>query len=174
MAEDVLLQTIELAVNPRKVIPALQVFGSITCRRNYSRPRLIDCLRKLSQITGNHSAMCLLTINEKHSQTLWWDTNFLGQCLYTLLAGPIGPQIDIEPDDAQVTALTAKAASQTALPMVPNWCLDGIHVSGTDPRFSGSLKHMAAACCAFERFGRLIPDDEWDSDTILASEAGHK
>lgn len=167
-SEDVLLEKIELAVKSRAVLAGLQAFSSITRQRSYSRQRLIQCLKSLSRAIGNNSAMRLIEINEKHLKALWWDANVSGQCLYTLLVGPIGQQIDLEPDEAQVAAMTVRASSQTNAPEIPNWCLDGIHVPGADPRFSGSIKHMAAACRAFEFFGRLSPEDKWDSDTMLA------
>lgn len=165
--QDLLQTIIEGSMRGHKALETMRAFNAIVGDRRYNRQRLASCLRLLAVEAGNSFAIRLADIHIQHQTALWWDSNFLGQCLYTTMEGPIGPQFDVEPDEDKVLALTAKAAAQTSPPDVPSWCLDGIHTSGGDPRFSGVIKHMAAACIAYERFGRLSPDDAWESDDLL-------
>lgn len=165
--QDVLQTVIESAVRAHEALQAMQAFNAILSDRGYSRQGLAHCLRSLAVEHKNDFAIRLADIYIQHVSALWRDSNFSGQCLYTILAGPIGPQSDPEPDENQVRTLAAQAAAQTTPPDVPPWCLDGIHVHGRDPRFSGAIKHMAAACIAYEHFGRLSPDDVWESDDLL-------
>lgn len=162
------LQTlIEGSVRAHDTIEAMRAFNALVSDRRYNRQSLATCLRLLAVEADSSLAIRLADIHIQHLTALWWDSNFLGQCLYTILKGPIGPQCDVEPDEHQVRTLTAQATAQASAPDVPSWCLDGIHTSGGDPRFSGVIKHMAAACIAYERFGRLSPDDAWESDDLL-------
>jgi hypothetical protein len=165
--QGVLLATIEEDVQSGSTLSALQAFNATISLRGYNRQSLVDRLHGLALERNNGSAARLSNLYQKNMKALWWDANLTGQCLYTLLVGPIGPQADPKPDERQVAAFAAQADAQKSAPEVPSWCLDGIHVPGNDPRFSGSIKHMAAACAAFERFGRLSPDDVWTSETIL-------
>jgi hypothetical protein len=164
-----LLAIIEQAVRSHSSVPALQAFSATINLHGYDRKLLVDRLRELALKRNDDSAVKLADLYLRNMQTLWWDTNFTGQCLYTLLFGPVGPQLDPELDEDRVAMLVTRASAQQTAPEVPSWCLDGIHVAGADPRFSGSIKHMAAACGAFERFGRLSPDDAWDSAGMLDS-----
>jgi hypothetical protein len=166
-SQETLQAIIENAVCSQTAHQAFQAFNAIVSDRGHSRQSLAAHLRALAIQNENDSAVRLADIQIEHLRALWWDSNFLGQCLYTILAGPIGPQSDPEPDENQILVLAAQVAAQTTPPKVPAWCLDGIHVAGVDPRFSGSIKHMAAACIAYERFGRLDPDDIWESDALL-------
>jgi hypothetical protein len=47
---------------------------------------------------------------------------------------------------------------------IPRWCCDGLHCAGDDPRFAGMLPEMWAVCRAFQKYGRVSPDDEWLPD----------
>lgn len=159
---------IEDSVRAHGTLQAMQAFNAIVSDRRHSRQSLAGCLRTLAVEADNSFAIRLADLHIEHLTALWWDSNFLGQCLYTILAGPIGPQSSLELDEDQVVALTAQATAQTTPPDVPPWCLDGIHTSGRDPRFSGVIKHMAAACIAYQRFGRLSPEDAWETDDLLS------
>lgn len=172
--QEPLQAVIEASVRDHKAIDAIQAFNAIISDRRYSRQSLARCLRALAVQDGNSLAIRLADLHSEHLSALWWDSNFSGQCLYTILAGPIGSQLDPEPDESQVLALAAQVVAQTTPPDVPPWCLDGIHTSGHDARFSGVVKHMAAACIAYERFGRLSPDDAWESDDLLLANSTDK
>ncbi len=85
-----------------------------------------------------------------------------GQCLYTLLVGPIGEPDEFSVSDSEARQFSAIAKVESRKPLsVPTWALDGMHCEGSDPRFAGSLPHMAAACNAFQHYGRLSPQDTW-------------
>ena len=165
--QGVLLATIEEAVRSGSTLSALQAFNATISVRDYNRQSLVDCLHDLALERNDDSAATLADLFQNNMRALWWDANFTGQCLYTLLLGPIGTQADPSPAENEVASFSAQAKAQKTAPEVPSWCLDGIHVAGADPRFSGSIKQMTAACTAFERFGRLSPDDAWNSETML-------
>jgi hypothetical protein len=171
--ETSLYATIECAVRANEMTQAMQAFLAIVSKRDYSRKALGSSLRSIAVEQRNELAIRLADIFIKHVEALWWDSNFTGQCLCTLLTGPIGPQLESEPDEGLVDSLAQLARAQVSPPDVPPWCLDGIHVPGADPRFSGTVKSMAAACIAYESFGRLSPDDEWNADELLAARDNH-
>jgi hypothetical protein len=168
-AQDKLLDIMYQAVRSDSTLSALHAFNALLSLRNYNRQMLGERLLRLAMEDGNECAVQLSKLYLNNTKALWRDANVTGQCLYTLLFGPIGPQSDPQPDERHVARLAAQANAQATVPAVPNWCLDGIHVAGADPRFSGSLRHMTAACAAYERFGRLTPDDAWDSETMLSA-----
>ncbi len=173
LSQTTLQATVEDAVRSHEALQSLQAFTAIVNRRDYSREGLAGCLRSIAEKQENDLAVHLADIFVRHATALWWDSNVSGQCLYTLLAGPIGSQVEFEPDEEQVIGFARFVTAQPNPPDVPSWCMDGIHVPGVDPRFSGAVKHMAAACTAYERFGRLSPDDQWESDDLLlARESG--
>jgi hypothetical protein len=166
-SQDALQEIVREAARRGVLVDAIRAFSTIVSRRNYDRWAFSDCLRAVATDRKVDVASRLIELQRQHMQALWWDTNFSGQALYTSFSGPIGPQDDVEVEEREVEWLVQKANAQRVAPAVPSWCLDGIHVPGSDPRFSGSLKHMAAACTAFEKFGRLSPEDTWGDDSVF-------
>jgi len=47
---------------------------------------------------------------------------------------------------------------------IPDYYLDGVHTVGKDRRFAGIGMYMAGCCLAYEKYGRLSPDDKWTQD----------
>lgn len=58
--------------------------------------------------------------------------------------------------------LMAEAEERWAAPdlePVPAWALDGIHTTGSDPRFAGNWAGLRNMVAMYETYGRLDPGD---------------
>lgn len=153
--------SIATGVMERSPLPALQAFLALTAQEDFNPLSLSECLTRLACVHGGEPASRLSELYAENVRHLWRDSNWSGQALWALLAGPIGPQELPNIYEDKLSELVAMSLAQHRVPPVADWCKDGIHVAGCDRRFSGSLAEMALACDAFERLGRLCPSDDW-------------
>lgn len=159
---DCLLGIIEHAVRKKQATLAMHAFNAFYGHRNSNRLALAQLLSQLALETDNRSALELVEVFQDNVNTLWNDGNFSGQALIVLIDGPIGDSTAPEVQECIVVALTQLALSpQVDKPDVPTWCLDGIHCSGSDPRFAGTVRQLQAICKAYEHYKRLDPRDVW-------------
>jgi hypothetical protein len=148
------------AVRDGRAPAAMQAFMALTSLERFDPIPLAALLVRLALERGSDGALQVAELYADHCRTLWRDGNFSGLALYMLCSGEVGPQIDPEvPHAVQLTAQALQLANDGL--RVPDWCKDGIHTTGCDPRFSGTLERMAAVCDAFETFGSLSPDEPW-------------
>jgi len=163
-SEEVLFQALEGAVRNRTLIRAMHAFNALYEKKDWNHLALAQLLIRLGVETDNAPALALAELFEANLRHLWTDTNYSGQALYVLMAGPLGDEhedVIIDFDPVKLAAKTTHFQSLTLT--VPDWAKDGVRCSGKDARFSGVLQHMARACDAYEYFGRLDPDtnDDW-------------
>lgn len=159
--QDCLLRVMEMAIRDKALDTAIQAFNALYQAKDWSRWEFANLLTRIALEKDNRPALAIAELFEENHRHLWNDGNYSGQALYSLINGRIQEDVTPEIKDAEVLQLIAQAR-QFPAQGVPAWCLDGIHLPGHDPRFSGSLKHMAIACTAFETLGRLDPNDVWD------------
>lgn len=159
---DCLLRVIERAVHEKALLSAMHGFNAYYRHRESNHLKLAQLLCRLAIKTDNQPASALAELFEENVRHLWNDTNFSGQTLAVLVGGPIGASMDREVPEDEVVQLIAQALTRLVEPMtVPEWCLDGIHTGGRDPRFAGTIRQMNAMCRAYEYYGRLDPADEF-------------
>ncbi len=159
-----LIEVMGRAVKQRDLMRGLAAFYAVYERKDFRPQQLARHLLEWASESGNPQAMRLAQVFDRHAQTLWTDSNISGQAYYSLLHGEFGDQgdvPDISPETASQAIQNATERLQTPID-VPAYALDGIHTrSGSDARFSGVVRHMAAACRAYEHYGRLDPRDTW-------------
>ena len=166
-----LLQTIESALRERSLTTAMRAFNALYTLENFNPWPLGDCLMRLAVESNNVPAAALAELLQQNLRHVWRDGNLSGQTLFTLaMASPIGDQSDPDVSIEEALQLTSQADRrlQGRWLQVPSWAADGIHTQGSDPRFSGVLCHMSRACAAYERYGRLDPNDDF---TVLAPDS---
>jgi hypothetical protein len=108
----------------------------------------------------------LTQIHLRFKSALSSDNNFLTQAAWMMAGGHSPAAEEFEPVYAtEVYKLLERARERLRNPKpIPRWCCDGTHSAGDDARFMGVWFHMYAACLAFERYGRLDPEDQWTPD----------
>ncbi len=158
-----LLGLLETAVRENDALRVMRAFNAFYGDRTSDRRALAQMAHRLACERGNGDAMLLAELYEANLMTLWSDGNLAGQLLYALVLGrQIGVQIDPPISDEYARTLTSQSAYSLSLGVhVPDWARDGVHCEGQDRRFSGVLVDMNRACTAFEKFGRLDPDDDF-------------
>lgn len=122
-------------------------------------------LSQLAEKAGNEVARQIALVHLKHPAALEVDCNFLGQALFRLFH-PDHPVINAcetvwKSEVMDLWTRADAAINCESPPVMPSWCVDGIHCRGADARFSGMEQCMVAACRAFRHYNRLHPDDEW-------------
>ncbi len=159
-----LIEVMGRAVKQRDLLRGLAAFYAVYERKDFRPQQLARHLLEWASESGNPQAMRLAQVFSRHAQTLWTDSNISGQAYYSLLHGEFGEQgvpPEISPEIVVQSIQNSIERLQTPIE-APSFALDGIHTrSGKDARFSGVVRHMAAACKAYEHFGRLHPSDEW-------------
>jgi len=159
---DCLLWSIETAVRQRSLLRALHAFNAYYHNETSNRWKLARLLTRLALQFDNLAALAVAEVFEDNVRHIWNDANYSGQALYTLILGHIGEASDpFVSNEAVIQSIVRAEFLLSRGPTVPSWALDGIHCSGSDPRFAGTLKQMCAMCRAYEYYGRLDPADEF-------------
>ena len=128
-----------------------------------SATRQAEFLASIAAKTTHSLAQRLVEIHLRAKSALSSDNNFLCQAAW-MMGGGYSPVAErSEPVFAtEVFELVETARERWKNPQpIPRWCCDGLHSAGDDVRFMGVWFHMYAACLAFERYGRLDPQDNW-------------
>lgn len=151
------------AVKDHDLIRGLAAFNAAYERRDFRAQHLASHLMEWARESGNQQANRLAHVFSKNASTLWTDGNISGQAYYALIHGEFGEQRVPEINSETATQLIDQAIEKLQGPIeAPSYARDGIHTkSGSEKRFSGVVRHMAAASRAFEHFGRLDPSDQW-------------
>lgn len=122
-------------------------------------------LEERARTTENLSARLSASIHRRLAKLLGKDENFTGQALYKLVVGSLGTNVypTIKAEDIHTSV--HKALARLVTPeKTPTWVQDGIHCYGKDKRFAGVLRNMVGCCNAFNKYGRLDPDDAHTDD----------
>ncbi len=160
---DALFQIMGSAVNNRDLILGLSAFNAAYERPDFRSQLLADRLLSWAGESGNQQARRLAQVFSRHASTLWTDSNISGQAYYSLIHGEFGEQHvpEISPETVSQSIQNSIERLQTPIE-TPSFARNGIHTrSGKDSRFAGVVRHMSAACKAYEHFGRLEPADQW-------------
>jgi hypothetical protein len=128
-----------------------------------SATRQAEFLASIAAKTTHSIAQRLVEIHLRAKSALSSDNNFLCQAAWMMGGGNSPVAERSEPVFAtEVFELVETARERWKNPQpIPRWCCDGLHSAGDDVRFMGVWFHMYAACLAFERYGRLDPQDNW-------------
>jgi len=128
-----------------------------------SATRQAEFVAEIAAKTGHRIALRLTKVHLQAKWALSSDNNFLSQAAWVMAGGesPIAEQSK-DVFATEVFELVERARERWRTPEpIPGWCCDGTHSAGDDPRFMGVWFHMYAACLAFERYGRVNPEDNW-------------
>lgn len=159
---DCLLWSIETAVRQKSVLRAIHAFNAYYHNQTSNRWKLAQLLTRLSLQSDNLVALALAEVFEDNVRHIWNDANFSGQTLYALILGHIGEALDpLVSDEAVIQSIVQAEVLLSRDLTVPDWALDGIHCSGSDSRYAGTVKQMYAMCRAYQHYGRLDPADEF-------------
>lgn len=128
--------------------------------------KMANMLMKFAIDTQCPEAMRLLTIHLRHKGALSKDANFLFQAIWWMCGNKSVVKDDLaKVFKSEVMEAKAKALGQLKENLViPGWCCDGVHCSGTDRRFAGMWPDMYAVCQAYDNYQRIDPSDKWLPD----------
>ncbi len=160
---DALFQIMGSAVNNHDLVRGLSAFNAAYERPDFRSQLLAEHLLRWTGESGNQQARRLAQVFYRHAATLWLDSNISGQAYYSLVHGKFGEQHVPEISVEAVSQSIQNSIERLQTPIeTPAFARDGIHTrSGRDSRFAGVVRHMSAACKAYEHYGRLDPSDEW-------------
>jgi hypothetical protein len=117
----------------------------------------------VQSIATEDGASAIIAIHLDNRSALAGDTNYIQQAAYYSAWGEgtygINGAIVYAGECAELIQ-QAEVSWKDPHP-VPEWCCDGIHCGGNDPRFGGVLACMMGCCLAYEHYGRLDPADPW-------------
>jgi len=122
-----------------------------------------ELLARMAAGSKHKLAQRLVQIHLRAKSAMSGDNNFLCEAAW-MMAGGYSPVAELSEPVFVTEALEAleNARERWKAPQpIPRWCCDGLHSAGDDERFMGVWFHMYAACLAFERYGRLDPQDKW-------------
>jgi len=131
-----------------------------------SGTRQAEFLASVAAKSKHSPAQRLVEVHLRAKSALSSDNNFLCQAAWMMAGGysPVAEQTEpVFATEVFDLVETARERWQNPQP-IPKWCCDGLHSAGDDVRFMGVWFHMYAACLAFERYGRLNPQDDWTSE----------
>ncbi len=151
------------AMLERNELEALTAFNRLYADKTFKPKEFAETLIEIAKYSDSQHAHRLVELYANNTGVLWLDGNISGQAVFALLNGDFGIQTSSAIDEHQVMEMLANAERRINEGLViPAFSMDGIHTRrGGDPRFAGTVKHMAASCRAYENFGRLSPDDKW-------------
>lgn len=151
------------AILDRNELDAMKAFNRLYADRTFKPRDFANTLIDIARESDSQHAHRLVELYAKNAGTLWLDGNISGQAVFALLNGDFAHQTSPVIDESQVMQLLADSKRRIADGLViPAFARDGIHTrQGSDRRFAGTVKQMAACCRAYEYYGRLSPDDEW-------------
>lgn len=158
-----LLEFLSDAISDCRELDALKAFNRLYENKAFRPKDLANFLLKLSPQSNSNHAKRLVDLYAKNTGALWLDGNLSGQAVFALLNGDFGYATNPTVNENEVLSLLHDAQYKISNGIqIPIFARDGIHTrKGGDPRFAGTVKHMAACCRAYEYFGRLSPDDKW-------------
>lgn len=151
------------AVLERNVTDAMKAFNQLYADRTF-RPRdFANTLIYIARESDSQHAHNLVELYAKNASALWLDTNISGQAVFALLNGDFANQTVSLIDESKVMHLLVDAERRIAQGLViPDFARDGIPtIEGSDHRFAGTVKQMAACCRSYKYYGRLSPNDKW-------------
>ncbi len=158
-----LFQIMGSAIENRDLVRGLAAFNAAYERQDFRSQLLAEHLLSWAGESGNQQARRLAQVFYRHASTLWLDSNISGQAYYSLVHGAFGEQHVPEISVEAVSRSIQNSIERLQTPIeTPSFARDGIHTRcGRDSRFAGVVRHMSAACRAYEHFGRLEPGDQW-------------
>lgn len=110
-------------------------------------------------------ALQTISVWHRNPKYLKDDGNYTGQALMRLFFD-FGDHSRLEVTKSDME-MAEKALNCQWTDQAPKYHLyygDGIHTSGNDHRFTGTIDSFACQCRAYEEFGRLDPTDLWDQN----------
>jgi hypothetical protein len=128
--------------------------------------RQAEFLQSIAKQKGHDLAYRLCGVHLSRRTPLSADNNFICQAAWMLAGGVSGVDTNLEFVTAgECHELILQAAEDWKTPhKIPEWCCDGVHCAGNDPRFAGHLPLMYSCCRAYQHYGRLDPSDKWLPD----------
>lgn len=157
------LQQLRVGILDKDALTALTNFERLLDNKEMKRDVLAKYLFDMSNELGVPEARRLTLIHLNHKAALSNDANFLCQAVWYMLGGnsPLSDEIHIvKTGDVMPLIESAKKRWMNPL-LIPGWCCDGIHCSGTDRRFAGIWHDMDAVCTAYAHHGSLDPSLKW-------------
>ena len=131
--------------------------------------RQAEYLMTIAQEMNHETAIRLLSIHLGTRSALAGDNNYLCLAVWWLAGGQCPVADQIEPvTAAEVYELLDRTRAQWEHPdPIPEWAVDGVHCSGRDRRYCGVLSDMAAVCAAYNKFGNINPENQWDQSFFV-------
>lgn len=161
---ETLFQEIKTAIRDQN--PAMSIGGVVAFDQlphNVGASKQAEFLLTEAEALGNHQAARICRVHLSARSALSSDNNFLCQAAWLLAGGkaPIADEIE-NVSLEECHELLKQAAENWRHPdPIPRWCCDGVHSAGDDSRFMGTYPAMWAVCKAYQRYGRVDPDDVW-------------
>jgi len=159
---DYLMQIVRDAVDHQERVIALGAMFQLNDLQ-MGTSKQAEFLQSIAEDVHHEPALRLLAIQLANRSALAGDNNFITQAIWYLCGGNSDLKDKMEPVIAgEVYELinNAEIAWLTPHP-IPDWCCDGIHCAGNDPRFAGHLPCMWSVCAAYLHYGRVEPTDKW-------------
>lgn len=161
---ETLLKTIREDIDNQEKAWALGgvgAFGAI--KEDFGATAQAEFLLKIAEERMCEAAVRLCNVHLSQKGPLAGDNNFLSMATWIMAGGASENEGVIEPVTAgECYEILEKANEAWKTPhVIPEWCCDGIHCAGGDPRFAGMLPAMVAVCRAYNHYGRVNPEDKW-------------
>jgi len=159
-----LQKEIEKAIDQKNramALGAVMAFADVD--ETFGATKQTEFLLQQAERIGHELAARLCKVHLSAKSALSGDNNLLCQAAWIMAGGESPVAETILPVTADECAeLLVKANERWENPEpIPRWCCDGVHFAGDDPRFMGCLPEMWAVCRAFQRYGRVDPEDRW-------------
>lgn len=132
------------------------------CENDNMTP-LATHLSDLAKESGSETAQRLMSVHLSQAKALSGDNNFCSQAVWWMAGNehPYADAIEVVTRDEVFERLVQARKDWETPHLIPGWCCDGMHSSGTDRRFCGMWIDMAAACRSAKHYGTLSPDNKW-------------
>jgi hypothetical protein len=149
-------------------LPSQGLLGFYGISRELSSTEQAEYIRSLAEDILLNSevremVIRLCDIHLRCKSFLAGDSNFIGIALWLLCGGKFKTYPHSEGVEAWVAEQYLHDAQESwkTPHKIPEWCCDGLHCSGNDPRFAGMLPTMYSVCLAHHYYGQMNPELEW-------------